>query len=658
MERQRSASSSSSSYRHLSPKSLLLLSFASSSLLFSFLFALFALRHGSPLHLPFASSPLGANVSAAIERAPILGDSGAGKAVLGRGSGDLVAGEDHRVVAGYLPDGAVGSAFGVKRAITGGGSGGGAPASGEVLEGQEIAEAGNYSLGVLDSKKEVKEVVHGDGDGEKLATGSPLDKAKLAEGKNLSKEDVDSAAGTLLNVTNVSASQAAAATEERLEATESDRALDFSMEASGPVQGPNGEFLQGGHLERSGSSSAPVQGVDAYEQESQWETSDNSAVKNSSGAAPDNPNKQDPNMIEEAVTSKMDSPRSSAAHCDVYDGSWVFDESYPLYTSDSCPYIDEGFSCEANGRTDRSYMKWRWQPKHCTIQRFDARKMLEMLRGKRLVFVGDSLNRNQWESMMCLLRTAISDPARIRETRGRRITKEKGDYNFKFLDYNCSVEYHVTHFLVHEGKARIGQKRKKTLRIDTIDRSSSRWRGADVLVFNTAHWWSHHKTKAGVNYYQEGDHVHPHLDGSAAFQKALTTWASWVDRYINPHLTRVFFRSSSPSHFSGGEWNSGGHCRESTHPLNDTRVRSMPERNVIVEQVTKQMKTPVTILNITNLSGLRIDGHPSVYGRNVVDLTALSVQDCSHWCLPGVPDIWNELLFYHLVSSQEKDVTS
>ncbi|KAJ4968911.1 hypothetical protein NE237_015612 [Protea cynaroides] len=344
---------------------------------------------------------------------------------------------------------------------------------------------------------------------------------------------------------------------------------------------------------------------------------------------------------------------ATRSECDVTNGKWVFDGNYPLYTNSSCPFIDEGFNCQANGRWDRDYMKWRWKPHECNIPRLDAVKMLKLIRGKRLVFVGDSINRNQWESMLCLLRAAVTDPKRVYETHGRRITKEKGYYSFKFVDYKCTVEYYVTHFLVHESKARVGRKRTQTLQIDTVDKGSSRWRGADILVFNTGHWWNHYKTKAGVNYYQEEKQVHPYLDASTAFRRALMTWASWVDKQINPSKTQVFFQSSVPSHFRGGQWNSGGHCGEAIRPLNDTSHVNYPERNIILEEVIQKMKTPVTLLNVTSLSEYRIDGHPSVYGRKTVDRTPSRVQDCSHWCLPGVPDIWNELLYFYLQSKQK-----
>lgn len=55
--------------------------------------------------------------------------------------------------------------------------------------------------------------------------------------------------------------------------------------------------------------------------------------------------------------------------CDVWKGKWVFDESYPLYTNQSCPFIDGGFDCGGNGRLDKEYMKWRWQPHDCDIPR-------------------------------------------------------------------------------------------------------------------------------------------------------------------------------------------------------------------------------------------------------------------------------------------------
>ena len=39
---------------------------------------------------------------------------------------------------------------------------------------------------------------------------------------------------------------------------------------------------------------------------------------------------------------------------------------------------------------------------------------MELCRDKRLVFVGDSLNRNMWESLACILNAAVPDRSRTR----------------------------------------------------------------------------------------------------------------------------------------------------------------------------------------------------------------------------------------------------
>ncbi|GLJ23466.1 hypothetical protein SUGI_0444300 [Cryptomeria japonica] len=85
--------------------------------------------------------------------------------------------------------------------------------------------------------------------------------------------------------------------------------------------------------------------------------------------------------------------------CNLFTGKWVNDESYVLYVDGPCPFASAEVNCRKNGRVGSSYERWRWQPNDCDLPRFDALLMLEALRGKRLVYVGDSLNRNQWESI-------------------------------------------------------------------------------------------------------------------------------------------------------------------------------------------------------------------------------------------------------------------
>lgn len=58
--------------------------------------------------------------------------------------------------------------------------------------------------------------------------------------------------------------------------------------------------------------------------------------------------------------------------CDLFDGEWVRDESYPLYKPGSCSLIDEQFGCIENGRPDKGFQQMKWKPYGCTLPRFLA----------------------------------------------------------------------------------------------------------------------------------------------------------------------------------------------------------------------------------------------------------------------------------------------
>lgn len=46
---------------------------------------------------------------------------------------------------------------------------------------------------------------------------------------------------------------------------------------------------------------------------------------------------------------------------------------------------------------------------YCIFGRFNPEIALKKLQGKRLLFVGDSLQRNQWESFVCLVQGIIPE---------------------------------------------------------------------------------------------------------------------------------------------------------------------------------------------------------------------------------------------------------
>ena len=87
-------------------------------------------------------------------------------------------------------------------------------------------------------------------------------------------------------------------------------------------------------------------------------------------------------------------------------------------------------------------------------------------------------------------------------------------------------------------------------------------------------------------------------------------------------------------------------CKVTRRPLSKTKGRDRSPFSNMVLNVVKNLSIPVTVLHVTPMGSFRSDAHVGTWSDNPL------VPDCSHWCLPGVPDMWNEILFSYLLSQE------
>ena len=267
---------------------------------------------------------------------------------------------------------------------------------------------------------------------------------------------------------------------------------------------------------------------------------------------------------------------------------------------------------------------------HCTIRDFAPHDIKTCLKHRKVIFIGDSLARNQQQSLQCM--TLEGPEENIQVSNGY-----KGVYDSHFPEYNSSIHYVYSLILSNFS--------------DTIKHLDINPR--DIIVVGTGPWWQH------IDQFKLDEPALASLETWAAFPGGIEVAKAFMDSTVKrflleidsaiPPETRIIFRTPDLNHFFGGMYDAssaGSGCLPFDIGWDSEDDGRLPFESAIswVDESVRHhtQGTRIEIFDVTRVSGLRPDAHPSSQMHTSKD--GISIIDCAHWCLPGVPDTWNRIL--------------
>jgi hypothetical protein len=324
--------------------------------------------------------------------------------------------------------------------------------------------------------------------------------------------------------------------------------------------------------------------------------------------------------LRQALLQEVPQPPGRCRLSDFTTGAWL---SRP--TAQLPDVVAAGYSfCSIDRRQDGRagygpedvppYLKHVWVPSRpdCALPRRSAAAIKACLTNTTLAFMGDSLARNQQQSLQCTL---------LEEPEGARAFVD--GYKLSYSSFYPEMGTGVRHIL--------------SVHLDKVDLV-----GVDVLVVSTGPWWRP---------------VHfPRFGGEAAGLTWLTDWvnvlpsqdeaAAFIDEEVRkrvdlllaaPSSTRIIWRLPDIVHER--VLDGAGITRACLSGLS----LALPEAQWLYDSVMRHATgTRIELMDVTALSLARPDAH--LY----LDAEGRAMGDCMHWALPGVPDTWNAILLAHL----------
>ncbi|CAI9764156.1 unnamed protein product [Fraxinus pennsylvanica] len=353
---------------------------------------------------------------------------------------------------------------------------------------------------------------------------------------------------------------------------------------------------------------------------------------------------------------------SKTEKCNVFVGNWVEDLTGPFYTNATCSSIEDHQNCMRNGRPDTDYVYWRWKPRDCNLPRFDAKRFLNMMRGKSVAFIGDSIMRNHVQSLLCML-------SQVEQAVGVYHDEQYKSRRWVFPSHRLTLSVVWSPLLT---KASVFEDINGVssgiiqLHLDELDSTwTDQYENFDYVVVAGGEWF----LKSAI-YYENSTIVGCHncqgmniteVGFYYAYRKALNSTLKFITS--SKHKAYTFFRTTTPDHFENGEWNTGGYCNR-TRPFQEGEIDvndiDGAMRNIELEEferaaaIGKEKGLTLKLFDTTLVSLLRPDGHPGVYRQfhpySGKDKHLKLQNDCLHWCLPGPIDSWNGLMMEMLVN--------